>query len=387
MEYDWAISKKLSLVAKSYVPLLLFVVFVLVESYSKFVRYQGHETDAQKIVKAIFLACLFAAIIYRFRQNAIWIKRLLLLVGAFSFGQWFIDPSFSINNLVTFSRFAFPIILFTFFTTYSLTLKGRQKLFKAFEWFLALNFVLIVIGLIADVYVLKTYTGSRFGYNGLLLTSSTSTYVYFCALGYFYFVFKREMFQKWQFWAVVISCFLVGTKSLYLGMFLFALLVVFDSTFKYKKLLLSIGTIATILGLYVILYHVPQFSQIRQDEGILTSLLSYRDQLFLDQTLPYIQENWELVNYLFGGVKDFTLRSQMDFVDLFFFWGICGALLYLFIYGKTFFSFKLKRVHIFYFVSLGGIVFIAGNFFTYTSVPLYLVLVREAILYQTKTFD
>jgi hypothetical protein len=370
---------------KNYLPALMLVLFVAVEFYSKYIAYQGHETNLQKIIKAVFLAVFLAALLVQFKKLAKQLLLLGMLVLVFVIAQFTVDPSFSNYNLLTLSRFIFPVMLFLYFTLYKPSSKGRKCFFSAFEYLLLGNSLLLIIGVFTDLYVLKTYTGDRFGYNGVFLTSSTSTYVYYFALGYFYFTYKQAMLRNWKFWVVVASCLLVGTKSLYLGFVLFVIVVLLDSTLKHKKLILALGGIASITGLYVILYHVPQFVQIREQEGIITSILSYRDQLFLDQTLPYIQENWKLVNYLFGGVADFTLRSQMDFIDVFFFWGILGGILYLSIYGKTFFSFNLKPAHWFYFLSVGAMVCFAGNFFTYTSVPLYLVLVREAILHNSVT--
>lgn len=370
---------------KNYVPVTMLLVFVGVEFFSKYVQYQGHETLVQKWVKAAFLLFFAAAIVYKYVLNSTRIKQLLLLLILFCVGQFVITPMFSAYNLTTFSRYLFPVILFIYFTSYEVDARARQALFKAFEWFLVINFILLLAGLMFDPYVLKTYTGDRFGYNGLLLTSSTSTYVYYLALGYFYFVYKTNMFKNWRFWVVVLSCLLVGTKSLYLGLALFAILVVFDSPFKYKKLLLISGTVLALIGLYYILYQVPQFSQIREQDGIVSALLSYRDRLFLEQTLPYVNEHWGFVNYLFGGVSDFTLRSQMDFIDLFFFWGLLGAIVYLITYLRAYFSFALQRVHWHFFICLGLIVFVAGNFFTYTSIPLYLVIIREAIISQKST--
>ncbi|MEP2991801.1 MAG: hypothetical protein ABJN85_09260 [Gilvibacter sp.] len=365
---------------QNYVPVVMLLVFVSVEFFSKYTQYQGHQTDVQKIVKAIFLVFFAAAILYDLKSNSVRIKQLILLFVLFCVGQYFVTPMFSNYNLTTFSRYLFPIFLFTYLIGFRPNAVGRKRLFLAFEWFLVINFALLLVGLFFEPYVLKTYTGDRFGYNGVLLTSSTSTYVYFAALGYFYFAYRGEVFKKWRFWIVLVSCFIVGTKSLYLGVVLFTIVVVLGSSFKYKKALFVIGGILSIVALYFILYQVPQFAQIRENDGILSALLSYRDQLFIDQTLPYVQENWGVANYLFGGVSDFTLRSQMDFIDLFFFWGIIGGIVYLITYTRAFFSFKLEPVHWVFFISLGLIVFTAGNFFTYTSIPLYLAILREAII-------
>ena len=260
---------------------------------------------------------------------------------------------------------------------------SKALLFRLFEAFLVLNFLCILLGLFTDIYVLKTYMGDRFGYNGLLLTSSTSTYVYICALGYFYFQYGMAMFRNWKFWLALASCLFIGTKSLYLGVVLFMLLVFAMSSFKYKKPLLVLGVLGFLGGLYVLFYQVPQFAEITEQDGLLSSLLSYRDQLLLEQTLPYVNEHWGAVNYLFGGVSDFSLRSQMDLVDLTFFWGVLGALAYLLFYLSRYFTFRLERKQLLFFILMAVVVIFAGNFFTYTSIPIYMVILREAALKST----
>lgn len=364
-----------------YFPALLLVLFVVVEFNSKYVRYLGHETQVQKITKAVVLIFMVFAVFSRFRINWRQLVFFGLLTVAFTIGQLALIPSFTGYNMTTFSRFMFPLVLFLFFTNFKISAKARRLLFLVFEGFLTLNFILILIGLLGNTYVLKTYLGSRFGVNGLLLTSATSTYVYFCALGYFYFVYSWSMFRQRRFWITLLSCLLIGTKSLYLGVVLFGLLLLLECNFKYKKAVLGIGVLVFAFVSFALLYWVPEFVQIREQDGLLSAVLSYRDQLFLEHTWPYIQEQWGVVNYLFGGVADFTMRSQMEFVDLFFFWGTLGGLLYLFVFGRLYFTQTLTRGQLLFFVLLALIVFVAGNFFTYTSIPLYLVLVREAILH------
>ncbi len=368
--------------ASRYGLLVLFLVFILVEFNSKLLRYSGDYSDLQKLTKGVFLAIMLVGLAVEFKKNMKLILCLGVLVLVFVVGQIGLSPGYSNYNLITLSRYIFPLVLFGFFNTYRPASTGLNWVFKAFEWLLVLNFVIIVIGFFTETYALKTYLGDRFGYNGLLLTSSTSTYVYFCALGYFYFRYKLELFKNWKFWLVIASCLLAGTKSLYLGLVLFVFMIGLEQFKKYKIQLIVLGSFAFVLGLYVLLYHVPEFAHIRAQQGILSSLLSYRDQLFLENTWPYVDQHWNAINYIVGGVADFTLRTQMDFVDLVFFWGFLGAILYLYIYGTSLFTFKLNQGQWFYFIILGIVVFIAGNFFTYTSIPLYVLLVKEAITSQ-----
>jgi len=104
----------------------------------------------------------------------------------------------------------------------------------------------------------------------------------------------------------------------------------------------------------------------------------------MEETLPFIQENWSWGNYLFGGITDMETRSQMGVIDVFYFWGLVGGALYVYTFVKTFVTFRLTKEVLFLLISFAVIVFLAGNFFENASVAIYLVVLREAFLYNTK---
>lgn len=363
---------------------LLFVLlsFLVIEFHSKYLRYVDNTSDFQKSFKGGVLIAMLIGLLLNYKSNKRLIWLLSVLFGAFLVGQFTLDPAFTYANWLTLGRFVLPLVFFGFFTSYPVDKSVVHKLFILFEWFFVLNLAFVLVGMIADWYVVHTYMGDRFGYNGFLVTSATASYAFFAALGYHYFRYGIAALRRWRFWVVVVGCALVGTKSLYLGMVLFGLLIVFDHYKKYWRILLPVGGICLFGVLYILLYQVPEFSQIREQEGFWSAFLSYRDQLLLNQTIPYIESNWQWTNYLFGGVADFSYRSQLDLIDLFFFWGIVGGIIYLYTYLKTYFDFKLNLNQIAYFLIMGLMVLFAGNFFIYTSVPLFLLFVKLAITAQ-----
>jgi hypothetical protein len=373
---------KLTKGLETYLAPILLLVFVAVEFYAKFQRYVAQTTNLQQIIKGIVFIGLGSLLLWHFKKTKKLLIGILLLAVIFTIGQLSLDSGFSKENLVVFSRFLFPLVLFGCFNVYKPNAHARALLFRCFEGFLLVNIALMLWGLFTQTYVLKTYLGDRFGFNGLLITSATSTYVYLCALGYFYFKNPDSFYKKLLFWITVCSCLIVGTKTLYLGVLLFALLVFINGRFLYKRPLTLVGISALIVGIYFLFYKVPIFREIQENEGLLTAALSYRDQLLLNQTFPYIQENWSFLNFLFGGTSDFSLRSQMDLFDVLYFWGILGALLYFWSYFTAYFTFKLNRRTLFFFLLMAFAVLLSGNFFTYTSIPIYLVILREALISQ-----
>jgi hypothetical protein len=70
----------------------------------------------------------------------------------------------------------------------------------------------------------------------------------------------------------------------------------------------------------------------------------------------------------------------MEAIDLFFFWGLFGGLLYLFTYLKTYITFRLNYEFWLFFLSITAIIFLAGNFFVYSMIIVFLLILRQKVL-------
>lgn len=300
----------------------------------------------------------------------------LVLLITYSIGQLLLETSFSRNSLLTFFKFLFPILLFAYVDKGIHKIKEIPVFFKTFEWLMAVNSILILIGILFSIKLFNTYQGNRFGYNGLFNAVSTGSYAYIITLIYFLLSYKEKVIKNWKFILIFISCVFIGTKAVYLTMAFAIAYIVIVSKIPFKKTILVVATLTGLLLAYYFFFHYGIFNSIRQTDGLLSSLLSYRDQLFLERTLPFIQESWGWVNYLFGGVSDFDLRSQMDIIDVFFFWGLVGGAFYLYVFLKLFIPFKMNSTGWVFISFLAFIVLLAGNFFVYSFVALFLVVLK-----------
>ena len=368
-------------IIKEYFIILLLVIFFCSEAYGKIIDFSGGETRVQSAIKFIVFVYLTIAVLTRNKKifNVLSIAGLCL---CFCVGQIFVPNGFSLAIIILGIKYIFPLLLFLYFNRYGLNNKTQLLLFRVFEIIIIVNSILIIIGFLAQIPVFETYRFSRFGYNGLLRSSSTSSYFYILSLFYFLYKYKAQYFIKWKSIFVFIVCFIVGTKAIYLGLGAVSLAFLFIKMKSVKlKYLLSIFILGifTILG-YFLFFELGKFNQIRESDGIISSILSYRDQLFLNKTLPNIKENWTPINYFLGGFNDIYSRSQMDFIDIFHFWGILGGVLYIYTYFKIYLSFKKDKLDLFFIVFLIFIIFFAGNFFTYSTIPIYLIIIREKIL-------
>lgn len=353
---------------------LLLLLFFGLEFSDKLSNYYFPEYSFSQYIKAAVLlgvlACQTIAKDYKFIAFA------LVLFFTYSIGQLLLETSFSRNSLLTFFKFLFPILLFAYVNKGIDKSKEIPIFFKTFEWLMVVNSILILIGILFSIKLFNTYQGSRFGFNGIFNAVSTGSYAYIITLMYFLLSYREKIIRNWKFILIFISCVFIGTKAVYLTMAFAIAYIVIVSKIPFKKTLLVAATLTGLLLAYYFFFHYGIFNSIRQSDGMLSALLSYRDQLFLEKTLPFIQESWGWVNYLFGGVSDFDLRSQMDIIDVFFFWGIVGGAFYLYVFFKLFLPDTLNKTAFVFIAFLFFIVLLSGNFFVYSFVALFLVVLK-----------
>jgi hypothetical protein len=67
-------------------------------------------------------------------------------------------------------------------------------------------------------------------------------------------------------------------------------------------------------------------------------------------------------------------------METFHFWGIIGDIFYLITYYKFYGTFYINKIAFFFIIILIFIIFFAGNFFTFLTIPIYLLIIREKIL-------
>lgn len=356
----------------------LLILFFLTEAITKITIFSNMEKfEIQAGLKAlVFGLVLIGLVIYRKKE----LFYIVILFCLFSIGQLHIPNSFNWPVLQYFFKYIFAISLVAIFSNQSQS--PKLKLLNIYEFVLIFNSVLILFGYLFDITYFRTYMGTRFGYNGLMASSATGTYFYVIGMCYFLARYKERLITNWKFWLVVLCATFIGTKSI-------ALALVFISVFyiikyipskRFKLILLFLFISIFIVFTYYLFFINPMFQSLTRSSGLLTSFLSMRDKLWMDYTLPYIQEYWGIWNYLFGGLSNFELRAQMELLDTLFFWGIIGGIAFSYFYFKSFFQDKIQgSTTIFILVLILLIAFFAGNFFYNASLPIYLIILRESM--------
>jgi len=57
-----------------------------------------------------------------------------------------------------------------------------------------------------------------------------------------------------------------------------------------------------------------------------------------------------LLNYIFGGGRFHIIRTEMDYIDTYLFFGVCGPIVYFYIFKNFLFNFKPKNALILLFM-------------------------------------
>lgn len=359
---------------QNYFLVVVLWLFYLAEALNKlFIFYYNFNSPIVKFIKVIVaLFALFAIV-----KNGTTSKQRLYFIALiplfFSIGQVNLDPSFNQVVTINFFRYLFPIVLFLYANEFKTGVQFRGFLFRTYEKIIFFNSVLIICGLVFGIHYFKTYPGVRFGYNGLLVTSATSTYFYAVTIVYYLFRYKRELFNSIYRIIVFVSILFVGTKSLYLFFALISIIYALLYAPKRFKILFFSFALITLLFFYYFFIELKDFSDI----DFLGSISSSRTLILKELMLPFINENWGIQNYLFGGINNIASRPQMGLFDMFYFLGIIGTIFYLWIFKTSYFVFKVTRTQMICFIIIGLIIFVSGNFFLNTSIVIYFLILRE----------
>lgn len=310
---------------------------------------------------------------------------LLVLIALFLVGQWALDMQTAwIKNLTILDEYLYLLLLLMYVNTLRLSQKQYSTIFSVFEWLMVLNSVLIIVGFLLDIGALSTYLGDRFGYSGFLIKSGAASYIYTVAIFYFcYQCIAKHQKKWWQLLVVLSAAMLLGTKTVLLSI----VLVFFFFTIAhnwYKKVVVIVPAILALTALtYLmvaqgqwVLEQFPFLKDVYDNDGLWSLLTSYRNNLFVEDFVPVVSQNWNVVNYLFGGCPDMHFRSQFELFDAFFFFGILGAIYYFTVFYRAFATFKWNKYAIGICVILLILALMSGNFFYNAVVGIYIVFIK-----------
>ena len=202
-----------------YLPAVIFFLFFISEFTSKALKFSGFDfTRVSGLLKLVFeIFILFYIYKYKKRNFIFFIKISLTLLLIYFIGHFFTLPKFTLSvffiNLYSLNGYLFIFILFLALNPQNSsdedTLKGQVKyLDLVLKIIFIINSTAIVLGLIFSISLFQTYlfTNGRFGYNGMLLHASHSSYIYCIYIIYFYNKYLKIEKKKylWFCWKIKI---------------------------------------------------------------------------------------------------------------------------------------------------------------------------------------
>lgn len=252
----------------------------------------------------------------------------------------------------------------------------RKQLFGIIL-FLLVSSVFVLVGLLFEIEIFRTYFRSfRYGFSGLLLYHHEVGFIYFILLNLLYYRYKKKstVLNLSLLIFILMMSLVIGTKKTLFLTTLFFVFLTIDNLRKLKTLLIITfsGIIGTIVFSEVLKKYFVFFYKIYEENGFLNSLLSYRNKLLTENLYPYVSENFNIKDVLFGWPLFKNYRSEMEFFDLFLFFGIIGVISYFLFFKKILIG-KSKQTNFMIFALLIATIF-SGNLFISVNVMVMMYL-------------
>ncbi len=360
----------------------LVILFVIIQFVLDLLtKIYGHQyaflVVGIKAIKLVFLVLFFGIL---WKENKIIELRLyVFLTGSFLVGQLvlFYHKTADFYHILLASK-ELVLLLFPFvFWNYLLQLPKDDKAYKqlklVFELFIIFIVITSLFGIVFPTPFLRTYGETiRFGTMGLLHKSITASYFYITALSYFYQEQSKGTKYKIGLALTVIASLFVGTKAVYLFVFLLAIYHIIRRKYYKQKMFYIVLSGFLLFMSFFHQYLLNKFKYVFDvlynvyiDAGFLSAITSIRDQRFVENSLFY-SEHWTFLNYLFGGRIVNQAFFELSVLDIMVFFGIFGGIYYLYTAYKLILNAKIEKKNCFFKISLATVFFVsifAGQFF------------------------
>lgn len=325
------------------ISLWVYLIGSILQKFDKYFYYDNFVHPITAFIKLVFFFFFIAVLALNFKIGKTLFQYLfgLSIVFVFANVKWNLDvnleydffKSLKASNFFYLIKYLYPFI---FLGVFSLT-KNKEEIisryFGILEKVLIVNAFFVFFGFFLSIDYFQSYPHSnRFGYDGLL---DRLFFIYFSMIVILRRVFLSKIDSR--FLIICLASLLSGTKLILL---FFALLAVFYLYEKRKIRVLYIVSI--ILGLGIVFLKpivnyaakiFPFWQHLLTKYGYLTVLLSERD-LLIQNVLEYFRNECTLNNFFFGGMEFTKYATQMDFIDLFLFFGVTGSAIYITLLSK-----------------------------------------------------
>ena len=359
-----------------------FILVLVGDFYYKYFRFCcNSNVFILPVIKSIIGLALSSMMLYYRKLNISTSIGMLILILVLFTSLFFVPTDQMMETLVLKLKFLFGIIVLVFFFTNFQSIDfGTIKNYVF--WFAALNFICIVAGFSLDIYYFETYSGNRFGYNGLFKSTSTATYFYIFSITFLFL--KQNKTIKDTIWLLVliVSALFVGSKTSYMFVFLASIIYFSNLIFKTQnilspKLFLGLTTFSSLLlsflGLRWYLLNNNLFSVVVAENGFWTAFFSQRD-IHFQQALTKIKTDYGFKDIMMGGPYHVDRLTEFAAADLFISLGLVGGFIFLYVVVINFPRTKNLLFKLFVAI-IGLIILFRGNFLYYPSVIYLSILI------------
>jgi hypothetical protein len=310
---------------------------------------------------------------------------LIFFIGQETFLFNYGDPDYSIfYHFTLLNKYLYVFIVFGGIYKVVENWKDYRGLIKIYENVVVINSMLIFAGALFSVKLFLSYYAQdyRYGYDGLIPSVNEATLYYFIAISYFYYKHFIRKEKSWKIYVVIIASLLIGTKTIYLFLFLLLIYHLITNLSLAKKIIYISVALIIIPLLIVPVILDPRFSFLYASfayfydkEGFWFMITSGRSYYIQDKFVENLS-HWNIINYFFGGTNQLKFMIEMDFFDLFLFLGVLGSIVLFYLYYSTILknNNKIKFLSFFSFCYF-LLAFLSGHMFASATNALNLVMV------------
>ena len=291
------------------------------------------------------------------------------------------------ESFIYFNKYIFFVLILLFVNIILSDYQNSKRLVSAAEKVFLLNSFLVILGLMFNIQVFESFyfMDYRFGYSGLFLSANEYGYSLMSMLLVTYYKNFIEGESSYSFYIFLLVAVISGLKAVYI----FTAFLFLYHIFSRRSLsLFTIVGITSILFaasagfLFENIFHEDAVGSLGfyknyvENRGVFDMLTSSRFDFIDTRLLPQIKE-WGVFQFIFGGRH---MSVEMDFIDIFLFFGIIGGLIYLILISTVLVSSWGSCFIVKFFIALILVLsFFGGHLFYSATGAMYLGIILSYI--------
>lgn len=257
--------------------------------------------------------------------------------------------------------------------------QNKVLLSKLILFIFSIYIITILTASLLEISYLRTYKFGRFGYMPFFSSQNEFSFIMITIVVYFYktLLKRKSIIYLLLFVSSVFASLLIGTKAIYLFIFIFFnyLLIKYFRLRKSAAIYVLILLLILFFKEYLILFLNKNFEilvEVYQEKGVFDAISSLRLSYLKDRLICQ-NLTLEPVNIIFGGLN-ISCLTEMSLFDILLFFGVFGVCFYFYSIKKGIIdNIKLDVFGYFYLIAITLLSFVGGYFFENFSTQIYSV--------------